>query len=499
MEKHTNPSLWRRAMDCPILHPEAAKDCILPDSYPDIHKILYTGAHIVPGHTHLTAGKLQTEGMLYCSVLFADEDGKPHGVRFAVEYAGQMPYSSDDGEMILVADTVMDSITARAVNPRKLAIRGKITVHPYVLFRCEEEPTLAPELTSVKLEKKLQTVTCRRLISWGEQGVEASEDLSLGQEPPISEIVWSDLQMEVTSCEAVDGEVRFNGTGLLHLFYLTPDGRVQYANTSFPIRSSLQGDAMEEDLCKVVLTPEEVTVVPTEDAAGEARGVELDFTYSIAVTVIRKENSTRPVDCYSAEEPTATKEETVNLFTDAGELYGEYSRTLEGEASGMKAVNGAFARIGVDSREQGEDSVILHCAAQVTVIGMDEDGRPMSISLADNFPLQMTLPENTEYLGCRFQLNSQPMAVLEGDQIKVRLTFRLCGLTLQSDEVTYVGSVVPATGDLPSAKDSLTLCYPAPGETLWDIAKRYRIPQRSILSANDIPEGALPAVLLIPH
>lgn len=123
----------------------------------------------------------------------------------------------------------------------------------------------------------------------------------------------------------------------------------------------------------------------------------------------------------------------------------------------------------------------------------------MSIGLADNFPIQMTLPENTEYLGCRFQLSSQPTVTQDGDQIKVRLMGRLCGLTLQSGEVTYVGSVVSAVGELPSAKDSITLCYPAPGETLWDIAKRYRIPQRSILSANDIPEGALPAVLLIPH
>ena len=92
-----------------------------------------------------------------------------------------------------------------------------------------------------------------------------------------------------------------------------------------------------------------------------------------------------------------------------------------------------------------------------------------------------------------------PAAVIDGEQIKVRLSGKLSGFIARSGEVSYVGSVIPATGDLPSAGDSITLCYPAPGETLWDIAKRYRIPQRSILSANDIPEGNLPTVLLIPH
>lgn len=499
MEKHTIPSLWRRATDCPILHTEAAKDCILPDSYPDIHRILYTGATVSPGRTVLGAGKLQTEGMLYCNVLFADEEGSLHGVRYAIDYAGQMPYSTEGEDSVLTADTTLDSVTARAVNPRKLAIRGKITVTPCLLCRCEDEPILAPELSSAKLEQKLQTVTCRQILSWGENGIEASEDLTLGQEPPISQIVWSDLQLDVTSCEAGEGEVRFGGTGQLHLFYLTPDSRVQYANIAFPIRSSLQGDAMDDDLCKVTLTPEEVTVVPSEDATGEARGVELDFNYSVAVTIARKLSCTRPVDCYSVEQPTETVSETAELFTEIGNLSREFSRNLEGEAAGMKSVSAAFTKLTVESKEKGEDGTTMHCAAQVTVIGTDGDGAPLSVSLAENFPVTMDVSDAGEPCFCRFQWTTPPAAVIDGEQIKVRLSGKLSGFVARSGEVSYVGSVIPATGDFPSAGDSITLCYPAPGETLWDIAKRYRIPQRAILSANDVPEGNLPTVLLIPH
>jgi hypothetical protein len=178
-------------------------------------------ATVSPERTVLSAGKIQTDGTLYTCVLFADEEGKLHGVRFAIEYNGQMPYSVEATDNLLTADTVLDSITARAINPRKLAIRGKVTVTPYLLYKCADEPILSPELAGVKLEKKLQTVTCRQIFSWGESGIEASEDLALGQEPPISEIVWSDLQIEITSCEAGDGEVRFVGSGSLYLFYLT--------------------------------------------------------------------------------------------------------------------------------------------------------------------------------------------------------------------------------------------------------------------------------------
>ncbi len=496
MEKYTTESLWRRAKDCPILHPEAAKDCILPDSYPDIHRILYTGGVVSPGRSYLAAGKLQTEGVLYTQVLFADEEGKMHAVRFAIDYAGQMPCTAEEGESALTFDTVVDSVTARAQNPRKLAIRGRLTVTPRLFCRCEDEPTTAPELSGVTLEKKLRTVTCWQTKQWSENGIEASEDLSLGQEAPVASIVWSDLQTEITSCEALEGEVRFGGSGLLHLFYQTPDGRVQYANTAFPIRSSVQSEVPADALCRVRLIPEQVSVLPVEDAAGEARGVELDFSYSVSVTAAWKSSCTQTVDCYSKEAPTLARSVQAEILTDARIFSEEFHRTVAGEAAGLASVLHTVADVAVDSSEQSEAGSVLHCTARVTVIGTDTDGIPASVQLTENFTVEV---ERGEVCFARIHPAAQPTAVIEGETLQVRLTGKAEGFAVEAGEISYVGDVLPAEGELPSADDSITLCYPAPGETLWDIAKRYRIPQSAILSANNIPEGALPSVLLIPH
>ena len=494
MEQYQSPSLWRRADNCPILHPEAAKDCILPDSYPDIYRILHTSATVSPGRTVLSAGKIQTEGVLHASVLFSDEDGALHTVRFTVDYTGQMPCGSEDGECVGVSDTVLDSVSARAQNPRKLAIRGRLTVVPILFVRCDDQPTMAPELAGVELEKKLQTVTCWQLRQWSEEGIEASEDLSLSQEPPVSEIVWSDLQLEITSCEAGEGEVRFGGSGMLHLFYLTAEGKVQYANISFPIRSSIQGDVPADALCRVMLIPEQITVLPVEDAAGEARNVELDFTYSVRAVAAWKISCTRPVDCYSVAAPTAIRTETVSVLSGVREVSREFTRTVEGESGEMATILHAVAQMTVDSREQSEEGTILHCTAQITVIGTDADGVPLSVQLNENFPMVVETGEP-----CFCGLTAMPTAVMEEGVLKVRLSSKLCGLSAETGTASYVGSVLPSEDRLASADDSITLCYPAPGETLWDIAKRYRIPQSTILSANSIPEGTLPAVLLIPH
>lgn len=493
MEKHTNPSLWRWATDCPIVHSEASKDCILPDSYPDIRKILYTAADVTPGHTALVGGKLQTEGVLRCRVLFSDEEEQLHSVGFELDYSGQVPCNAEGDEPHLCCDSRLESISVRALNPRKLSLRGKVELTPMLFYQCPDEPELSPELSDISLEKKMQTVTCWRLSHWSESGIEAAEDLSLGQEPPIGELLHSDLQLETVSCNADEGEVSFSGNGLLHLFYTTAEGALQYANISFPFRSSIQEGA-PDSLCRVKLTPEQVSVVPTEDATGEARGVELDFTYSIDAAVAQRMICTCPIDCYSVEKATAVRQETLSLLCDLQTVSREFNRAPEADSEGMRQVLGCFGRVVADSREKGESGIILHCTAQVTLIGLDEEGNPMSVQLVENFPWEF----ESEILCCE-NFAVTPSAVIEGDRIKVKLRGVCTGFSAKRGALAFARSIVPAEDRLHSAEDSMTLCYPAPGETLWDIAKRYRTTQSALLSANTIPEGTLPSVLLIPR
>ena len=494
MDKHQNPSLWRWAGDCPTLHPEVTKDCILPDLYPDIHKILYTTADCVAGKTVLQGGKMQTAGALHCKVLFADEEGNLHEVHFQMDYDGQAPYSAEDGEECLAAQTDLESITARALNPRKLSLRAKLTVTPMLFYQCPDQPRMASELSDIVLEKKLCSFTAWQISTWGEQGIEAGEDLSLSHESSMGRLVYSDLTLQAQSCNAGEGEVRFSGNGILSLLYTTPEGALRTADLSFPIQSSVRGNVAPDALCKVTLTPETVSVVPSEDATGEVRGVELDFTYSIQIIVARRMISVRPVDCYSVSAPTKAEEETVELLSDLRPISREFSRNMEGDSDGMTDLLKGFSHIWVDAREKTSQGVCLHCTAQVTLIGKDGAGAPMSLQLVENFQL-----EGETQLLCMESFSATPSAVIDGDRVKVRLQGRMDAFGGTGGTCTFVGAVLPAVEQHRFAGDTMTLCYPAKGETLWEIAKRYRTTQSALLSANNLGEGELPAVLLVPR
>lgn len=494
MEKQQNTPLWRWAGDCPILRPEATKDSILPDSYPDIHKILYTTAECIPGKTILQGGKLQTDGLLRCKVLFSDEEGALYEANFQMEYNGQMPYPAGEGLECLTVKTDVESITARALNPRKLSLRSRLLVTPMLFYRCECRPRLAPELAEISLEKKLMSYTAWQISGFSEQGIEAGEDLSLAHEAPMGRLIYSDLSLQADSCIPGDGEVRFSGNGVLSLLYTTPEGAWRTADLTFPIQSSVRGDVTADSLCRVTLVPETLAVMPSEDATGEVKGVELDFSYSVGITVAKRIMTACPVDCYSVDAPVQAEEETVELLTDWRELNREYSLNIEGENEGLTDLLCSYGKVTVESREQTERGTLLHLAAQVNLVGKDGSGVPMSLQLVEHF----TMETDAQQIVWE-SFTATPSILMDGDRVKVRLQGRMNAYAVKGERCSYVGAVLPMTEDLRSAGDSMTLCYPAPGETLWQIAKRYRTTERALLLANSLGEGELPAVLLVPR
>ena len=46
--------------------------------------------------------------------------------------------------------------------------------------------------------------------------------------------------------------------------------------------------------------------------------------------------------------------------------------------------------------------------------------------------------------------------------------------------------------DVPRRRGEYVICFPAPSDTLWSVAKRYHAPLTALAAANDLPAAASP-------
>lgn len=492
MEKMTQNAIWRRAEDLQTIYTECSKDFILPDSYPDIRKILYTAGTLCPERCFVENGRFADAGTLVCKLIFSDENDELHTVSFTLEYSASAPIS-EEGSEAMAAEECLTGVSVRALNPRKLGIKGRIEIIPHVFFHTDAGPKFSDEIPEASIEKRTQIVPYWKLSRVCERSLEASEDLSLPDDVPLQEIIFSHLDMRTPSCEALGGSIRFTGEAMLELLYRTTDGALRFAELPIPFHSAIDADVTPDSLCTVQLTPEALACLPAEDATGEAHGIELDFTYSVSAWIATPAECAQVVDCYSVATATAIEEGRMSAVRSLRKLQKQQRRMLTSPSEGMKKCLRAFARVYVDSRERSDEKLILHCIAEVTLLGSDEQGKAMTLTLTEAFPWEV---EEAHEASARFSVTADPL--IGEEEAKVTLTVNAELLGWQNGEVAYVTELKAAPEQRTDRRSSMTLCYPHPSESLWEIAKRYRLPQSVLLAANTIGEGALPQVLLIP-
>lgn len=493
MEKNTQNAFWRRAEKVQAVCTECSKDFILPDSYPDIRKILYTSGTLCPERSYIDGGRFTGSGTLVCKVLFSDENDELHTVSFTLDYSAYTSVDECEGEAMVSAEESLQSVSARALNPRKLGIKGKIELTPRIYYVNDAGPQFSPDIPEGSIEKRTKIMPFWKLMRVSERSLEASEDLTLSGDAPLTEVIYSNLKMEEPACEAMQGSIRFTGEGALELLYRTSDGALRYAELPIPFHSSIDAEVTPDALCTVALIPEALSCIPAEDATGEAHGVELDFTYTVSAWIAMPAECAQVTDCYSTETMTATEEGSASQVSALRRLAKGQRRMLASPSEGLKKCMKPFARVWVDSRERVEGKLCLHCVAEVTLLGFDESGAVKTLTLNEAFPWEIEEADEAS-----IRIGAIADAVIEGEEVKVTLTLNADGLVWQNGEISYVTALKSVADGTVKERAAVTLCYPLPGEGIWEIAKRYRLPQSTLLAANTVTEGELPKVLLVP-
>ena len=77
----------------------------------------------------------------------------------------------------------------------------------------------------------------------------------------------------------------------------------------------------------------------------------------------------------------------------------------------------------------------------------------------------------------------------EGDKLSVRLELSVNLCALGKSRIRFVDAAVLNKAAVPAKDDGcICICYPDPGETLWEIAKRYGVSRRTLCVQNGLPD-----------
>lgn len=501
---------------------EIASDYILPDTYPDISSILRVTARPVLIGRFISGRRLEFNGAVDYAVLFcADtEDGE---TLHCVHFQGEWNSSVNDIEGLDRSDICIlpsASCTAKPANPRKVSLRTviesavSVTTPVSCSVKCEGAASVEEELA---LEKQTEIFSSGKVRTFIPEPLRISEDLEAdASAPAIDEIISCTADIFFHEARPIKDDKRIDvamkGTAAVNCLYkaLGDAGTYRSLSRKLPVVHTLSADEFAETFIScpqdgmtacVSAVPIEINAAAAENNYGERRVIELDMTAELTVRLFGNEEAELTLDAYSVNRDGECEFEDTELSAPTRVFATNFSVGENLSREELKIPENAVftdicADASADSVAVGGGRGIIVGTALLSCVFINSDGKAGSADASVPLRFEISTGELSEPFASTVTMNVTDIrARIDGERVYFDFEVSL-NLTLTEKCRRHTVRLIRLSGDTRTntADASMTLYYPAPDETLWEIAKRYRTTVDAIRAVNK--ENA--RVLLIP-
>ena len=477
-------------------------EILISDYLPPVFKLVKCFAKPVVLQKQLQPGRLTLEGYLRCTVFYQGEEGKG-----LCQTEQKLPFTKqlELPEFAFTAWTAVvegqtEYLNSRAVNPRRIEVRGAFGLVVSVQAQCKTEVITA--LADGGIEQQLCTVSGVRSVAVLDKLVTTEGELVFAKAPAaVLEITGNAAVRELkllAGKAVVKGELRVQCA-----WRAEGEAALQSQAAVLPFQQVVDLEGIAEDCkCLCVLEPVGFTL-----AQGDAdTSTQLTANVMLHLRVWRAYQLQVAADAFSTQFET---ELTPQLLTTE-DLLCTLNDTTTATGSGPLPDAGAqlracFVSYGpVQAVPRGE-AWILTAKAVVTAFAENtlEELESYEKTLEITLPLPVAPPEGAVLEPECWLSTENVQCSCAGGTLEATVTTRVEGAVLSRTARQSIGSITlgePLTDADPDI--ALRIYYAQAGEEIFAIARRFHVAPAQMLAANqlDADVTALPQAqrLLVP-
>lgn len=476
---------------------------IVPDSKPDVKTLLMVDAECFVGGVEKTGRMLEVSGEIKYRILYISDtpDNRLESItsRFPWSVSCQKPRT--DAEVGVVAGCRCQHTEASAVNGRKIVARS-VTSLVCRFFEIMNND-LSREIEGENVFVKSMPINVVSLKDNLDTVVRVSQTLALPHgSPAIGEILFAKVNLGNPKVGYKENEACMECKGTLNMLYRgdMAEDSVESVVLEFPVKVNTGIDPGSENIVLASAALKNWEVEPEEDSDGIHTQVSISLEVEVNAQAVRHEEQTVVDDAYSLDAIINLNKAPLDIVTDEREIMDNLD---------------ANAHIRLDSANGSPDEIYMVAAGKKSVLSNIADNRVNVqgnvgvdvIYLADRkardirsqtieIPFNRTLPlpdgGNWQVIESDCFIEDSGFEIISSDSldvtVKITIRLRLC----KCDSYQCIQSIDEIKREAPARKAPIMLYFAQPGDTLWSVAKYYRIPVENLARDNNMdPEEVL--------
>lgn len=481
-----------------VQNQEETLETVIPDSMPDVERILGCwGSPVIRSREWRTGGMTLSGGVETRVLYDAGEETGPELLEVYLPFSISWEQDMGEDEGPMIHDCRIRSIDARIVNSRKILVRVNLTAKGEAYQRAEEPVADLPEppLDLELLRERISTVLPTEIQ---EKTFLVDEDLELpGTCPEMEKVLRLSIQPELTDQKVLGGKGVFKGFLLLHILYLSREGKLCTWDFDVPMSQFAELERVYDNEEELQVTPLLTAMELTAEEDGRKLRLRCSFIAQCQVMARTEMEVLR--DAYSLTRAYTPVSRSLalpsRLDRQTMRCQGEFSMPIPAGTMLDGVLYPEFPRT-----VRSEEQIRLEIPFTAAVLYQDEDGKLQARTGSGTAVCETSLAQ-----GCRMEaqaeISGSPQWVQGGGSCILRGNLNvtvdsfgredsqvLCGLDL--------GEKIERDPDRPS----VILRRPHGDEDLWEMAKTFGSTRGAIEKANHLEGKPLDPdkMLLIP-
>ncbi len=466
-------------------------DIIVPDVLEDVGKILCVDAQSIIESKELSGGRLTVSGTVSADILYTPQSGGIEAIHTQMTFSHSEKVEDDSLNICAVCH--VSSVEHSLYNSRKMNVRANIGIElsatrdisTEILSSVESDCPV--EMQSCEVETVSKHINATDVIPFHE-----TLDIPSGSPAAVNvlkcNVSFTDRDFKLLSNKAV-----IRGNLLINILYKGEDGELSKAEFTRAITEICDAVGAEENMrenIRVSLSP--FKAEPTANAEGAMRAFFTEGKLFVETDCRRNETETVITDMFctgcdlklTSSLISADNKEPVTMLAAVRDI-------IPSAEINAKRIFDSKVSASVVSSEVKNGEITVSGKANAGFLILDNEGAYNYITRTVPFTYSGAYNEGAPSITAKAKGISAQLSG-SGDA-EIRFTAVLTAKKRAGEKLNYIANAQPENTDGASEKPSLIVYFTKPGDTLWDIAKRYGATRKNIISANNLgdtlPEG----------
>ncbi len=462
---------------------------IIPDVKPDILKPMNTSGTVCIYKKEIMDGRVRLDGSinLYLMYFADDESNLIRTLNTSLDFTQIIDVEEAREGMTLEDEIEIKSIDCKVLNGRKINILVNTGI-TLTIFSNENMQIICEIENMPDVQVLNKTLEVNSLIGMGMTNVYAKENITIDNADEVAEIMKVNLAIVNKDIKISYNKILAKSDLEVKIMYLTEDNRINLATAQIPIMGFIDiSNVNEENTCDLNYTIKNVLIKPNNN---DTKGIYIEVQLEINCSVYEKKEINIIQDLYSPSKDLKFSKKEINAMTNKEKT--KKSLKVNEQVQIHELVGHRLYDVEVISNVLSEnllnDKIVYDGNIRLKFMYEVENGSNIDISTIElpfNYTVDIKGLNKNSKINTEIIVSSQDFIIGPNGSVDCNINLEFEINTSNSVNINIIENL--NIEDFNENKNySMVIYFVKSGDTLWDIAKKFRSTVEDIAKINEI-------------